>query len=160
MRKLIIFVASVLFSMGFIIQPFSIHAEENLNLKEDPGQYVFSMNEVHQEQRYCDQDGNIVIVTVDTIPVLTRTISSGVKYIRHHTINEDVSYYISVASGTITSAYDGQYNIFGYSVNQSILSVDSSTTASYTLYCSSFLTSFTKILSSEINGDSINVSFH
>jgi hypothetical protein len=118
------------------------------------------MDEGHQVQQYYDESGNIVTITVDSSPSLTRSVASGERTISFTSSLENVSYKIYISGNSIISAYNGHYSVWGYTVSNAVLSIDSSTQASFLLYCSALVSSFIKSLQANISGDSIIVSFH
>lgn len=158
MKKMLFCITAALFTLFATVQP--VKAQENPDLSSDPGVYVFTMDEGHQVQQYYDDSGNIVTITVDSSPSLTRSVASGERTISFTSSLENVSYKIYISGNSIISAYDGHYSVWGYTVSNAVLSIDSSTQASFLLYCSALVSSFIKSLQANISGDSIIVSFH
>lgn len=159
MKKYTNFILSLILTMFFVILPTTVKAEEN-QLLPDPGTYVFTMESGHQEQQYYDEYGDTVTIAVDSSPALTRSVSSGERKISFSSTLENVYYNIYISNNRISSAYNGHYNVFGYTVNNSVLSVDSSSQATYSLYCSTLsISSFVKVLRVNISGDNLVVTF-
>ena len=127
---------------------------------------TFSLDgDAYQEQTVYDSSGEPLIFSVQTSSdslstFKTGTVTAGEKTISVSSIREKISYKIYISKyKKITRAYNGEYSILGYNVKSAVLSVDSSTKASYTLNCTMFSSSVTKILYAEIINNELKVTF-
>ncbi|HBS92108.1 MAG TPA: hypothetical protein DEA51_06515 [Erysipelotrichaceae bacterium] len=81
--------------------------------------------------------------------------------ISYSSLTENISYKINVYNNSMTSVHSGTHTVFGYTVNSSVLRLNSSKSSSYILHCSFLFRSWTNSLNAKITSTNmLEVTFN
>ncbi|MBR2595479.1 MAG: DUF5626 family protein [Solobacterium sp.] len=145
-KKLLIVLCAI------IMTTIPIKAQDVKTTEEQNEAISFSVDEAYQEYVFIDEKG--ILTTISVTSSL-----NGEHLIKMQNEYLTMSYKIYINnSNQISSAYDGNYSVSGYSVSSSSLTVDSSVQATYTITLSSLWITTSKYLRSNISSGSIVVT--
>ena len=145
-KKLLIVLCAI------IMTTIPIKAQDVKTTEEQNESIYFSVDEAYQEYVFIDDKG--ILTTISVTSSL-----NGEHLIKMQNEYLTMSYKIYINnSNQISSAYDGNYSVSGYSVSSSSLTVDSSVQATYTITLSSLWITTSKYLRSNISSGSIVVT--
>lgn len=105
-----------------------------------------------------DLDGNDVIITIEEIENNARISNGSYKVTYEHTLFWTAGFSITIASNKITSAYSPFYSVAWGSISSPLLTLNSSTKATYKFIHKAGLLSTTTGVVATISGTTLNVS--
>ena len=169
MKKVLIIMGSI-FLMGFTPssnQDDQFTEQGELAMKET-NKVTFELNLLKTSESITVylKSGKKVIITLssdeleypyDVQPML----ANNTYTISYSSLTENISYKINVHNNSMTSVHSGTYTVFGYTVNSTVLRLNSSKSSSYILHCSFLFYSWTNSLNAKITTTNmLEVSFN
>ncbi|MBR2801196.1 MAG: DUF5626 family protein [Erysipelotrichaceae bacterium] len=135
----------------------NVYAEDTLlSQKEKTPSYVFDLSlDRDQTAQFSSDDGLLTTISI----VSSRSVS-GEKTVSVTNSQISLSYKVYISGNSITNAYDKSYYSTYWNITSDVLTLDSSSQATYTVQCKRLLISTTKHLRATLNDGSLTVSYY
>lgn len=158
MKKVLIIIVSI-FLMGFT--PSSnqddLLTEQGELAMNETNKVTFDLNLIKAGESITvyPKSGKKAIITLSSDElvysyVVNPKLANRTYTISYSSLTENISYKISVRNNSMTSVHSGTYNVFGYTVNSTVLRLNNSKSSSYILNCSFLFRSWTNSLNAKI----------